>query len=89
MTKVRQMEVAAWVRWQKAKETMGETARKFITDERGDTNMISIIIVLCIIVALAIVFRKNIANLVNSMWSKIFSDANSATGAGGSATQFN
>lgn len=62
------------------KERVKEAVHDFFTDEQGDTNLISIIIVLVIVLALAIVFRKNIANLVNGLWSKIFSDAGTATG---------
>ncbi|MCM1122685.1 MAG: hypothetical protein NC416_08880 [Eubacterium sp.] len=70
------------------KERTKEAVRDFFTTEDGDTNFISIIIVLVIVVALAIVFRKNIANLVNSLWQKIFQDATTATGASGSPESF-
>lgn len=62
------------------KENVKEAVHDFFTDEQGDTNLISIIIVLVIVIALAVVFRKNIANLVNGLWTKIFEDAGTATG---------
>ena len=65
----------------KMKERVKDAVHDFFTTEEGDTNFISIIIVLVIVVALAIVFRENIAKLVNGMWTKIFGDAGEATGA--------
>lgn len=70
------------------KEEARETVYDFFTDERGDTNLISIVVVLVIVMALAVVFRKNIAELVNNMWKSIFSDANSATNTNGSQQNF-
>ena len=71
------------------KEEMREAAHRFFMDERWDTNLISIVVVLVIVMALAVVFRKNIASLVNSMWQTIFTDANSATKSTGAAQTFN
>ena len=63
------------------KENVKEAAHDFFTTEDGDTNLISIIIVLAIVIALAIVFRQNIAELVGKLWDKVFTDAATATGA--------
>ncbi len=52
----------------------------FFVDEEGDTNLISIVVVLVIVMALAVVFRKNIAEIVTKMWKQIGTDAGSATG---------
>ena len=70
------------------KERVKDAVHSFFTDEEGDTNFISIIVVLVIVLALAVVFRKNIATLANNMWKQIFTDANSATGTNGKATEF-
>ncbi len=73
-----------------AKWNMKERAKDFFSEERGDTNLITIIVVLVIVMALAVVFRQNIASLVNGIWTKIFADGNTATGGNvGSATTFN
>lgn len=71
------------------KEQVREAVHNFFSDESGDTNLISIVVVLVIVMALAVVFRKNIASLVNSMWQTIFKDANSATNSTGAAQPFN
>lgn len=45
--------------------------RKLITNERGDTNIIAIILILAIVIALAIVFRSSIMNLFNRIWGSL------------------
>ena len=72
----------------RAKENVKENVKEFFTTEDGDTNLISIVLVLVIILALAVIFRKNIALLVNNMWTQIFSDANSATKTSATQEQF-
>ena len=64
----------------KAREKVVETVKDFFTDENGDTNMISIILVLVIVIALAALFRKNIAAMVTSMWESISEKFSGASG---------
>lgn len=71
-------EVWMMIQARRAKERILNTVTGFFKDEQGDTNMISIIIILVIVVALAIVFRKNIAALANNLWNQIFTDTNDA-----------
>lgn len=71
------------------KEQGKETLRRFFEDEEGDTNLISIVVVLVIVMALAAIFRKNIAAIVNVMWREISKDAGSATGTTINASDFN
>lgn len=63
----------------RAGENVKEAVHNFFTDEEGDTNMISIIIVLVIVVGLAALFRNKIGELVTQMWGKITKSANDAT----------
>ena len=60
------------------KENVKEAVHDFFTTEDGDTNFISIIIVLVIVVGLAVFFRKQIATLVNNIWKNIFAQADGA-----------
>ena len=41
-----------------------------LKNERGDTNIISIIVILAIVIALAIAFKTQLTTLFNSIWSK-------------------
>lgn len=52
---------------------------KLFKNERGDTNIIAIIIILAIVIALAIVFRSAIGKLFDSIWEGITGDVESAT----------
>ena len=62
------------------KENVKDAAHDFFTTEDGDTNFISIIIVLVIVIALAALFRNNIKEMVQSIWTKIKGDFNDASG---------
>ena len=46
-------------------------------NEQGDTNVISIVIILCIVVALALMFKDKVTALVTSFWDKTENDASS------------
>ena len=62
------------------KENVKDAAHDFFTTEDGDTNFISIIIVLVIVIALAALFRKNIKAMVEAIWEKISGQFNEASG---------
>lgn len=64
-------------RW---KEQAKEAVHDFFTDEEGDTNLISIVIVLVIVIGLAALFRDNIKSMVEAMWTDIGGKMNRATG---------
>lgn len=49
-------------------------AKTALKDERGETNIIAIIIILAIVIALAIVFRNQITALFNKIWNSLFSN---------------
>ena len=61
------------------KENVKEAVHDFFTTEDGDTNFISIIIVLVIVIALAALFRNNIKAMVQSIWTSISTNFNKAT----------
>ena len=72
----------------RVKNTITEKIRNFLAEEDG-SGMIETVVIIVIVLALAVVFRKNIAELVNKMWDQIFKDANAATKTSGTSTQFN
>lgn len=49
-------------------------AEKFM-DERGDTNVISVIIILVVVIGLAVTFKKNIEGISTNIWSNITKQA--------------
>ncbi|MBD5544094.1 MAG: hypothetical protein HDR01_07635 [Lachnospiraceae bacterium] len=56
-----------------------EAMRNFVKNEDGDTNVISVIIILVVVIGLAVTFRKNILQITTDMWEKINSDARNFT----------
>lgn len=46
-----------------------------LTEERGDTNIIMIVVILAISLALAIVFKNSLTGLFNSIWGSVTSQA--------------
>lgn len=72
-------EVSVRNRLWRASQSVKGAVKNFFTTEDGDTNFISIIVVLVIVLGLAAVFRTQIGTLVSGWWGKI-------TDAGGKAT---
>lgn len=70
-------EVRAMLAWQRAKAAAMKGIREFITDENGDTNMISIIVVLVIVLGLAVTFRTKVTGFVTKLWGNIDNSTNS------------
>lgn len=60
----------------KARFKLENFARDLITNEEGDTNLISIIIVLGIVLALVVVFRKYIADILKKISGSVESFSN-------------
>lgn len=50
----------------------------FLTDENGDVNIVSMVVLIGIAVLLAIVFRKQIENLINTLLQTITNNAQNA-----------
>lgn len=51
---------------------------KFLRDEEGDVNIVSMVVLIGIAVLLAVLFKGQIKNLLNSMFNTIQNNANSA-----------
>lgn len=51
-----------------------EKARKCLKSERGESNIIAIILILAIVIALAIIFRNQLTALFNKIWNSLFSN---------------
>lgn len=51
---------------------------EFMHKEDGDVNIVSIVVLIGIAVALAIIFRRAIANLINNLFNTIGRNAESA-----------
>lgn len=65
----------AMVKYWKAKEAV----KSFFEEERGDSHIIAVILVLVVVVGLAVVFRKNITELLSNLWTGITGTTNNFT----------
>lgn len=63
-------------------------AEGFLKSEKGEANIVAVILVLAIVIGLVVIFRKNIASLVDKIWSNIASDMESIE-TGGVGTEKN
>ena len=48
----------------------------FFKDEKGEVNVIAIIVILAIALALAVIFRNQIVKLFDQIWDGIWQDSN-------------
>lgn len=48
------------------------TVLNALKNERGEANIISIILILVIVITLAIVFRDSLTSLFNKIWNSLF-----------------
>ncbi len=46
----------------------------FFEDETGDTNIIAIILLIIVVIAMAVIFRNQIANVINSLFNRVTND---------------
>lgn len=46
----------------------------YLKNENGETNIIAIILILAIVIALAIVFRKQLTALFDKIWNSLFAN---------------
>lgn len=75
MENINRLCVSAYVKGQAALKAAGQKvrdrARQVVEDESG-MEIIAIVLILVIVVALVVIFRKNIMALINAAWDKIF-----------------
>lgn len=51
--------------------TAQSKVRNFMAEERGDVNIVSMVVLIGIAVLLAVLFRENIAKLLNTLFNTI------------------
>ena len=57
--------------------------RELFTDEKGEVNIVAIVVLIGIAVLLALVFKDNIERLLNTLFGTITENAENAVGGGG------
>lgn len=56
--------------------------REFVTKENGEVNIVTIVVLIGIAVALALIFREQITKLLTTLFETITTQATSAVGGG-------
>lgn len=70
--------VLLYARWMVLKNCLMGGVRDFLTDEQGDVNVVSIVVLIGIAVLLAVLFREQITALLESLFSTISGNATNA-----------
>lgn len=51
---------------------------KLLKSEKGETNLVAIILILAVVIALVVIFRGEIEDILDKIWGSIGSDVDSA-----------
>lgn len=54
------------------KESAIDSVRDFVKDEEGASDILSMMIILGVVVAIAFLFRKSLISLVQNLWNSVF-----------------
>lgn len=57
--------------------------RDLFSDEKGEVNIVAIVVLIGIAVLLALIFKEQIENLLETLFQTITQNANEAVGGGG------
>lgn len=55
----------------KGKLAVGNTIRRFTSEEKGASDMVAVILLIVIIIAAAVIFRTQLINAVNSVMDQL------------------
>ncbi len=75
--------VTVYVKWMILKDMLAGGVHDFLTDEEGDVNIVSIVVLIGIAVLLAVFFREQVEDLIDSLFKTIGGKANEAVSGGG------
>ena len=74
--------VMIYVKWMILKDCLVEGVHDFFTDEKGDVNIVSIVVLIGIAVVLAVLFRSQIEGLLQTLFESIGKNAEEAVSGG-------
>lgn len=75
--------VLFYTKWLMLKGWAADGIRDFLTDEQGDVNIVSIVVLIGIAVVLAVLFRSQIEGLLQTLFDSIEDNAEKAVSGGG------
>jgi Flp pilus assembly pilin Flp len=71
-----------WTMYYKGKNEM----QRLLTDERGEVNLVVILLLIVVAVGLVVVFRKNITALIDKIFTAINGGVDDALGGSGASS---
>ncbi len=74
--------VLLYTKWLMLKGWAADGIHGFLTDEQGDVNIVSIVVLIGIAVVLAVLFRTQIEGLLGTLFDAIGSNAEKAVSGG-------
>lgn len=57
---------------------MRKMALKALKNEKGETNLVAIILILAVVIALVVIFKDELADIFDQIWSSISGDVDQA-----------
>ena len=58
--------------------TAKDNALKLLKNEKGETNLVAIILILAVVIALVVVFKDTITGILGKIWDSIGGDVDEA-----------
>ena len=58
--------------------TAKNSALKLLKNEKGETNLVAIILILAVVIALVVIFRGEIEKILDKIWGSIGGDVDDA-----------
>jgi|GEM_PF-2825032 len=87
MKKLNDLTTKAYVKVNNMKDNAINSVKEFMAEERGASDILSMMIILGVVVAIAFLFRKSLISLVQNLWANVFGtgelDADKVTPAWG------
>lgn len=78
MEKITRFAASACAHAEHAAMTLKKRAKEFFTEEKGEASFIAVILILAIVIALVVVFRKQIFDMFDKIWKKVSDGADDA-----------
>lgn len=73
-----ELAVMIYLRCMILRDSLLEGVHNFITDEKGDVNIVSIVVLIGLVVFIAMLFREQVERLIEALFTKITGTAGDA-----------
>jgi len=74
MNKINELSTRAYIEMGNIKKHVAQKTKSVLSNERGASDLLTMILIIGIVLVLGFAFRKNLTELVADVWEKAFSD---------------